>query len=145
MITAAFFGHREFDYSQYKDVIFNICEYTIRDLGVDLFYNGFRGDFDHLCANVVCGLKKKYLGIKQLMVLSYRPDRDFRLPTYFDESIYLLENKCPPQYAIAHTNREIIKKCDIVISGVKYDFGGAWTACEYARRIGRRIISIFDR
>ena len=144
MSSAAFFGHRDVNYSQYSESIEKIVEVVVRNCGVNLFYNGFRDNFDIICAKTVYKIKEKFPNIKQIMVLSYHPSNNFVLPTYFDGSIYLLENECPPQYAITHTNREIIRRCDFVISGVKSDFGGAWTACEYARRLHKKVISIFD-
>ncbi len=144
MSSVAFFGHRDFDYKLYREKIIDfICD-LIENHGVIEFYNGFRGNFDILCAEIVCELKKKYLNLKNIMVLSYHPDKDFMLPKFFDESTYLLEKRVPPKFAISYTNQAIINLVDFIISGVKYDWGGAWTACEYARKKKKIIINLFE-
>ena len=110
-----------------------------------MFYNGARGNFDSICAKTVYELKRKYPHIKQLMVLSYHPSRDLNVSPCFDEIVYLFKNDCPPKFAISRTNIEIVKRCDHIVSGVCRNFGGAWTACEYARRLKKNIFSIIER
>ncbi len=107
------------------------------------FYNGFRGNFDKLCAKIIFGLKADYSAIKN-MTLSYLNRKDFVLPKYFDESVYLLEKRVPPQYAISYTNQEMILRSDFIISGVCYHYGGAYTAREFARRHNKIILNIFE-
>ena len=99
MLSATFFGHRDFDYSPYRD--------RVRAIITDLVE--------------VHGL-----------------------PTYFDESLYLLEKRVPPQYAISHTNREMILRADFVISGVCYHYGGAYAACKFAGQKKKTILDIFE-
>ena len=77
MSAAAFFGHRDIEYFQYCDKLAKIIENLILDHGVDVFYNGARGNFDIICAKTLHELKRKYPHIKQLMELSYHPSRDF--------------------------------------------------------------------
>lgn len=51
MPSCAFFGHSKYqDYSQYRDKIKDIVFELIQNHGVTQFYNGYRGDFDRLCA-----------------------------------------------------------------------------------------------
>lgn len=144
MSSAAFFGHRHGNYYEYSDKISGIIEDLIVNHDVTTFYNGARGDFDNTCAGILHNLKEKYPNVVQLMALSYYPNSDFYLPPSYDESVYLLEEPCPKKFAITYTNREIVKRCDYIISGVRRDFGGAWETCEYARRRHKCIISIFE-
>lgn len=116
----------------------------IENHDVKEFYNGFRGAFDGICAEIVCELKENYPSIKNIMVLSYHPREEFRLSKFFDESIYLLDKSVPPRFAISYTNQAIVDRVDFIISGVKYDWGGAWTACEYAHRKKKTIIKLFE-
>ena len=141
MLSCAFFGHRSYDYRPYKDKIREVVEYLINK-GVTEFYNGWRGRFDVICAQIVSELKEKYPQIKNIMVLSYRPTKEFELPKYFDESIYLLEDSVPPRYAIARTNRALVKKVNYVVSGVAYVWGGAFNACEYAKKLLRSMVNV---
>lgn len=144
MSSAAFFGHRRFGYSEYRDKIAAIVEELIENCGVTDFYNGFRGEFDRLCAEIVFGLMRKYPFLKNHMVLSYHPNKEFVLPQWFSDSLYLLEKSVLPKYAISYTNQCIVQKAEYIVSGVMLHSGGAWAACEYARRQKKKIICIFE-
>ena len=143
MLSATFFGHRDFDYSPYRDRVRAIITDLVEVHGAIEFLNGFRGNFDRLCAEEVFLLKTHYPNIKNVLVLSYH-DRQKELPQYFDESVYLLEKRVPPQYAISHTNREMILRADFVISGVCYHYGGAYAACKFAGQKKKTILDIFE-
>lgn len=143
MLSATFFGHRDFDYSPYRDRVRGIIVDLIETHGVKEFLNGFRGNFDRLCAEEVFHLKTCYRDVKNILVLSYH-DRQNGLPTYFDESLYLLEKRVPPQYAISYTNQMMILRSEFVVSGVRYHFGGAYTACRFAEQKKKMILDIFQ-
>ena len=144
MSTVAFFGHRSYGYSAYRAKIKSIIIDLIENHGAEEFYNGFRGDFDKLCDEIVSGLKSCYPTIKNTLVLSYHPLSDFVLPEPFDESVYLLDNPVPPKFAITYTNRKIVEKVDFIVSGVILHSGGSWSACDYARRKSKILINIFE-
>lgn len=142
--SCTFFGHRHYPYSTCKDQLKNIIIDLIENKGVTEFYNGSRGDFDSLCIDVVCQLKQYYPDISLIKVLSYHPDNNFVLPKHFDESVYLLEKGVPPQYAIHRTNRRLAELVDFIISGVRHSGGGAYRACNYAKRLNKEVIEIND-
>lgn len=144
MKSCVFFGHRDYNYRPHQERIKAFIIDLIENHGVTEFYNGFRGNFDCLCAEVVYELKAAYPAIKNIMVLSYHPDEDFRLPKFFDESTYLLDKRVPPKFAITYTNQAMIDYADYIISGVQCDWGGAWKACEYACRKKKIIIKLFE-
>ena len=144
MSSATLFGLRDFDYSPYRDKIRVIIIDLIENHGVEEFLSGFRGDFDGLCAEIISDLKTRYPSVKNIMVLSYHDPKDFVLPKYFDESVYLLERRVPPRYAISYTNQEMILRADFVISGVFYHFGGAYAAWKFARQKKKIILDIFE-
>ena len=144
MAIAAFFGHKDYNYTDYEPVLNKIIVNLIEKHDVTEFYNGYRGAFDRVCALSVYKLKPKYPHIKNTLVLSYLPDKNFVLPYCFDESVYLLERARPVKFAIWYTNRMAVDAADYIISGVRYDFGGAWAACDYARRRRKQIINLFD-
>ena len=143
MVSATFFGHRDFDYSPYRHKIRAIMTDLIQNYGVEEFLSGFRGNFDRLCAETVFDLKTRFPAVKNIMVLSYH-DHRFVLPKFFDESVYLLEKSVPPQFAISYTNRAMILKSDFIISGVCSHFGGAYSACKFARQKKKMILDIFE-
>ena len=136
--SCAFFGHRNFNYTQYESAIRETVEELI-NRGVTDFYNGYRGRFDCTCARIVHGLKKQYPQIKNIMVLSYPPSKNFEKPEVFDETVYLLEKGVPAKFAISHTNRKLVETVDYVVSGVVWKWGDAKSACDYARRLSKTI------
>lgn len=141
MSKVAFFGHRRYDYEKYTERIRGRIEELV-EKGANEFYNGFRGDFDKICAKIVFGLKNDYPHIKNVLVLSYRPAENFSLPQYFDESVYLLEGPVPPRFAIWRTNRKVVELVDFVVSGVVFSYGGAKEACDYAKRKNKSVINM---
>lgn len=143
MSSATLFGHRDFNYAPYRQKVKAIIIDLIENHGVREFLSGFRGNFDSLCAEVIFGLKSRYPSIKNIMVLSYHNPQNFVLSKYFDESLYLLERRVPPQYAISYTNQEMILRADFVISGVCYHYGGAYAAWKFAKRKKKQIVDIF--
>lgn len=142
MSTVAFFGHSDYDYAPYGDKIKKFLTELIEAHGAVQFLNGFRGNFDCLCAKIVGELKQNYPLIQNILVLAYHPRGEEWMPAFFDGSVYLLEKRVMPKYAISYTNRAIVEHADCIVSGVKRDWGGAWTAC--ARRKGKRIYNIFS-
>jgi len=144
MKACAFFGHRKEGYAAIEDKLREILIHLIEKEGITQFYSGGRGAFDCMSARLVSALKKKYPQIKMTLVLSYIPKgKEEYTPPYFDDSVYLLERKVPARYAILETNKAIVDKADVIISGVKYGFGGAAKAVEYARK-RKRVIALYD-
>ena len=116
----------------------------IENYGVVQFYSGGRGNFDNLCAQLVYELKKKYPHIKNTLFLSYIPQKkeENGLLERYDDTVYLLEKRTPPRYAIVKTNEAAVKLADLIVSGVRYARGGAYQACEYAQKMGKTIIQL---
>ena len=56
------------------------------------------------------------------------------------QTIYLLETKVPPRYAIIRTNQCMVDISDYIVTGVRYTSGGANTALEYAEKKRKNII-----
>lgn len=144
MRSAAFFGHRNYGYENFRGKLREILTDLIENRSVTRFYNGFRGNFDVLCAEVVFELMQKKPSLENLLVLSYHPSADFRLPKYFNASVYLLEKPVPPKFAIFHTNRLTVDRADFIVSGVVFHRGGAFSACEYARRKNKIILDLLS-
>lgn len=133
--SCAFFGHRVGNYTDVEGHLKEILIHLIEKEGVAQFYSGGRGAFDQLGVRLVAELKKRYPDIKITRVLSYIPkEKEEYTPLYFDDSVYLLERQVPAKYAIIETNKLLVDKADFIISGVKYSFGGAARAVEYAKK-----------
>lgn len=150
MKSCTFFGHRKMNVLQYDEKLTNIVIDLIENKGVGQFYSGFRGDFDVYCSRLVHNMKKKYPHIKNTMILSYIPyskagaEYTFSLPDCFDDSIYILEKKVPPRLAIIETNKQLVDISDYIIAGLMFHGGGAYTACKYAYKRKKPIISVVD-
>ena len=150
MKSCAFFGHRNMNVRQYRVKLVQILTDLIENKGVTQFYSGYRGNFDVYCCSLICELKIKYPNIKTTMVLSYIPqapnnsDNEFCLPQCFDDSVYLLERDVPKRLAIIETNKCLVDLVDYLVVGVIAHYGGAYTACEYARKRKKSIISVID-
>lgn len=144
MLSATFFGHRDFNYSPYRERLQAMIIDLVENHDVKEFYNGFRGNFDGLCATIVFDLKARFPAVKNIMVLSYYNRQNAVLPKFFDESVYFLEKRVPPQYAISYTNQEMILHSNFIISGVRYQYGGAYAACEFAKRHKKFILDLFE-
>ncbi len=140
-IVCAFFGHRDVDYSGAEEEIREVVEELI-ERGVRRFINGDRGNFDRLCAKIVWEAKRASLQVTMTRAISYMPREHEKTPRFFDDPVYLLERRVPPRYAIAETNKLIVKMADVVVSGVIFPYGGAYEAVCYARRLGKEIIQI---
>ena len=144
MKSCAFFGHGKFDYREYREEIKNSIIDLIENYSVTQFYTGGRGAFDSVCSQIVAELKSIYSHIKNTLVLSYMPKEDFCLQSKYDDSVYLLETKVPPKYAIVHTNKALVDRVDFVITGVQYSWGGARIAYDYADKKAKIFKNILD-
>lgn len=146
MKTCVFFGHAKENYKEYEVYIEEIIIDLIEKKGVTQFYSGGRGKFDRVCAEIVKKLKENYPEIRNTLVLSYIPqEKDkFIIPKPYDETVYLLEKRTPPKFAISKTNEVMVDKADFVVVATRRSWGGAQKAHEYAKRRKKEIINIFD-
>lgn len=128
---------------QYRDKLLRILSNLIEKENVTQFYSGYRGSFDVYCSRLVRELKSVYPQIKNTMALSYITDAK-DLPSCFDDSVYLLERSVPYRFAVAETNKLLVDTVDFVVAGVSRHSGGAYTACEYAFKRKKPIISLID-
>lgn len=144
MKSCVFFGHAKYDYEPYREKIKNSIVELIEKYAVTQFYSGGRGAFDGICSRIVAELKGDYPHLKNTLFLSYIPKgkEAFILPKAFDDSVYFLETKVPPKYAIIRTNELAVQRADFVVSGVRYSWGGAARAVEFARKKGKRVFSV---
>ena len=137
MKTCVFFGHRDINYQIHKEKLVQTLTDLIKNEEFTQFYSGGRGAFDRFCAEVVGELKKSYPQIRNTLVFSYLPpaNEKFCLPSYYDDSVYLLEKRVPPRYAILATNKAMVDKADCLVVGIAWKRGGAWQAVEYAQNV----------
>lgn len=136
-MTATFCGHRTIEdqtaISKWLDTLLP----ALIEGGVSIFYLGGYGTFDVLAAKAVWRQKVIYPGIKAILVLPYA-NQSIDTSCY-DKTIYPISEAVPPRYAIIERNRWMVKKANIVISGVNHSWGGAAKTLAYARQ-ERRVV-----
>ena len=141
MYSCAIFGHSDYSYEKYINKIEQGLRNLIEMYQVTEFYVGMRGRFDTVCVQILKELQKKYTQIKLIRVWAYIPQENKKvMEENFDGTVYLLERKVPPTYAIIETNKNLVKKVDYIFSGITHEWGGAWMAVEYAKKKGKRIM-----
>ena len=140
MGTCMILGHSKHCYEREFEKVEVAFLRLIHNCGVTEFWVGMRGDFDLLCVRVLRKIKEAHPYIKLIRVLSYMPHDEEKWDKGFDGSVYLLERQVPPAYAIVETNKVAVRKVEYIFSGVVHNWGGAWTAVEYAKRQGKKII-----
>lgn len=113
-------------------------------------YLGGRGDFDEICASACRKLKRKHPFIELVYVTPYlnlseqAKIKEMMRWGLYNSSIYPLNGKTPPRFAILKRNEWMMINADIVIAYVKRNYGGAHTALSVAKRKGKRIINIAE-
>ncbi|MBE6812754.1 MAG: DUF1273 domain-containing protein [Ruminococcaceae bacterium] len=148
-IACCGFGHRDL-YRDIKNEMQLIVEYLVEKKGVTIFYTGGMGDFDDLFIKVVkqCKIKKEK-EIHLILVMPYltkemQHNKEY-YKEWFDEII--IPEICSTTYykqAIPLRNRWMIEQSEFVVSGVYRDFGGAYSALQYAERKGKEIIDVYN-
>ena len=141
-MVCTFAGHRDVD-SDIFDALLHAVHEAIIIYHVDTFLCGNKGQFDRLAAKAVNFWTKQYSNIDLVYVRAYLPASNDALPDYYTDSIYPegLE-LVPKRYAIARRNQWMAKHCDIMISYVNYDWGGAYSTYLTAKKHEKIIINL---
>ena len=109
------------------------------------FYLGGYGDFDGLCLRTLRELKHDFPTIEILFITPYLDKNYSKLELakyYYDDVIFPPIESVPRKFAILKRNEWMVEQADLVIAYVKYSWGGAAKALEYAKRKKKRIINI---
>lgn len=113
-----------------------------------LFYNGGYGDFDMLAAKAVNAVRKRYTDIEceNIFVTAYilpsHQNRNEFMLEKFDDIVYPPIETVPYRYAILRRNEWMADTADIVISYIRYTWGGAFKMQSYAKRRHKNIIEL---
>ena len=139
------FGHREV----YQNITGQLERAVLEaaERGCTLFYTGAMGEFDHLFSTAVRKAKKSYPDIKLICVKPYLTkeinENGEYLFTLYDDIII------PTELAYVHykqvitkRNRWIISQSDVVIIYTIRNYGGAYSALNYAKKLKREIVKI---
>ena len=144
MPTCTFFGH-----SNTKEEIIPKLQSVLKDLieneGVDKFYVGNHGFFDHYVRKTLKEFQKRwYPHIRYFVVLAYLPEKNDELSiidysdTIYPEGI----EKVPKKAAIVWRNEWMIAHSDFVVVNVLHSFGGAARFAALAERKKKTVINL---
>lgn len=140
------FGHR-LVLSNIEEELRSLLSHLIEEEHVDTFMIGAQGEFDAMFAKNVRILKKKYPTIKLLLVLPYLSSTINKEKEYYEtayDEIIIPAATEGKHYKSAATfkNRFMIDQSSMVVAYLRRDFGGAYTAVSYAKKTGKKIISL---
>ena len=141
-----FFGHSNCLFNDdIKKQLKNILLDEIIKNPTSKFYLGGYGDFDGLCLRTLRELKHDFPTIEILFITPYLDKNYSKLELakyYYDNVIFPPIESVPRKFAILKRNEWMVEQADLVIAYVKYSWGGAAKALEYAKRKKKRIINI---
>ena len=139
-MTVTFCGHGTILFKDEVTIkLSGVIEKLINE-GADTFYLGGYGDFDFLAARAVKSAAMKRMNIVSILVIPYLEHKYNK--GLYDETIYPDLERVPKRYAISKRNKWMIDNSDVVVSYVDHDWGGAAKTLEYAKKRGKRIISL---
>ena len=141
--TVSFFGHRQiYDQLNAERRLKEIVEKLLREHSWVEFLVGREGDFDIMAASVVKQVKKSlYCDNASLtLVLPYMKselrDNEESFLNYYDNI------EIDSEASVAYFKNAI--RSQLVICYIDHKKGGAYTAVQYAKEIGCKVINIVD-
>lgn len=151
MTTCTFLGHREVYQSSIAMRLEGEIEKLLQTDNEFIFLNGDRGQFDRMCVGAVQAAKRRYTekSITLVLVLPYMSNRINANKEYYQfyyGIIIIPEEADTAHYkaAIQIRNRWMVDRADIVLSYICREYGGAFTAVRYAKRLGKPVINLAD-
>ena len=137
-MTITFCGHSNFSFDNtVKEKLRELLLQEIRKNPACKFYLGGYGDFDSLCLSILKELKIQFPNIELLFITPYLDDNYSKLETaklYYEGIIYPPLENVLRRFCISKRNEWMVDEADLVISFVKYSWGGAAKTLEYAKR-----------
>ena len=142
--SVCFFGHKNTPESV-RPILRKTLKMLIETQNVDTFYVGKEGGFDYMVRAELKIFSKVYPHIKYFVVLAYMPEKRDENSEDFSDTVYPdgLES-VPLRFAIDKRNRMMIEKSDIVVTYVRFLFGGAAKFKEIAENKGKKVIKLLE-
>lgn len=144
-MTCTFFGHRDTPESV-RPALRKVLTELIEKRGADEFYVGSQGRFDAMVRGELKKLKDSHPQIRYAVVLAYMPgEKTLWDPLEGVETVYPAGLESTPQkFAIDKRNRIMVDWSDIVVTYVRYSWGGAAKFKSLAQRKGKEVIELTD-
>lgn len=140
------FGHR-FLFANIELELDEVIEKLITENGVDVFYTGGMGQFDEQFTNTVRKAKLKHNHISIILIKPYfsnelNTNKEYYNYRYDDVMVCEESELVHPKAAIKKRNRWMVDECDFVIGYIQRDYGGAYDAVQYAKRMKKQVIMV---
>lgn len=143
------FGHRE-SYANVKEQLSEVIECLINQHGITVFLTGGMGKFDSDFSATVRTCKSRNSKVKLVLVKPYfsnelNTNKEYYEHYYDDTIIPAVVIGSHYKSAITKRNRWMVDQCDVILSGVYREFGGAYDAIQYAKRKGKTVIELLKK
>ena len=139
-----FCGHRDFNKGEKDYKLYELLCEIIKGESVEFYVGGY-GAFDSYALSNAIEYKKNYGNAKICFITPYL-NTTFSKNQHFkreaDEIIYPAIEKVPKQYAILKRNEWMVKKADVVVAYVKFSWGGARKAFDYAKKLKKKVYNL---
>lgn len=141
--VCAFFGHRNVSGNIDQELEKQVEKLIIQE-NIDTFWVGGYGEFDKLASRTVRKMQEKYPAIRLILIIAYAGQlHRFGDEFPFDGFDYPPEAENAPQkFAISARNHYMAENCDMVISHIIHDYGGAYDAVRIAKSKDKTIINL---
>lgn len=147
-MVISFCGHGDIFYSD--EILNKIMFYLnkiIKKNGNVNFYLGGYGNFDELARIACTQYKKNNPNSKLIYVTPYVNIPSSKIEFFkknYDEILYPSLEYVPHKYAIIYRNYWVVEHSDIIISYVKYSWGGAYKTMSYALKLNKIVLDLFN-
>lgn len=137
-----FCGHRQILDMNFTEIIKKNIIDLVENEEVTTFYSGGMGNFDNWCEKIVnIERERKYSYLKLCLVVPYMNKKINTLqPGIYDEIIVPDLENVYYKRSIIMRNRWMAENSDIMLCGVKHDYGGAYQMMKYAEKLGIKIV-----
>ena len=142
-----FFGHADFLGSDKEEKVVNLLQSVVKDGEVEFLLGGYGGfdSFSRACCQklkrysnkIKCTFVTPYLG-------EYLENRKESLDKLYDSIVYPPIENVFKKFAIIKRNQWMIDESDLIIVYVCRNYGGAYSALQYAKKKNKKIINLYD-
>ena len=141
-IRCTFAGHSEIHNSNLVEAIKTTAKELITEYGVNEFWVGHYGDFDHYAAKAVRELKQEYPRMHYAVVLAYMPGRQTEYEDHSDTMLPEGIEAVHPRYAISWRNSWMLNRSEYVVTYITHTWGGATQYAKKAKAKGKICINL---
>ena len=148
-MIVTFFGHAQFPtVHQFEQTVLLLLEKNVDDREV-VFYLGNQGEFDAFAYSCCKKYQSMHSHASLILITPYLPQNNSSKSNHifsqYDEVIYPEIEEKPKRFAIKYRNKWMVDHADLVICGIDHSWGGAYQACQYAKRHGKTVINITEK